>query len=78
MNTADTLIKDITKKINFWDERSNFTLKGIRNLSMSDLDMIKFYANNYAKYGNVTNYGEFMKPLGDIAEVLKAYDIPLN
>ena len=76
--SVNALLKDIDKNIDNWDERSCFTLKGIKNLSMSDLDMIKFYANNYAKYGNVTNYGEFMKPLGDIAEVLKAYDIPLN
>ena len=76
--SVSTLLKDIDKKIDNWDERSCFTLKGIKNLSMSDLDTIKMYAKNYDKSGSVTNYGEFMKPLGDKAEVLKAYDIPIN
>ena len=45
------LLSDIEKKIAKWNERSSFTLKGVKNLSMSDLDTLQLYANTLLNYG---------------------------
>lgn len=63
---------DIKKKLDNWNERSCFTLKGIKNLSRADLDTIELYADTIARQGN---YSGLMKPLGTTAQVLQAYGI---
>lgn len=67
---AEKLIKDISKKRNKWDERSQFKIKGIGNLSISDLDILELYANTYLRYGSIAS---LMRPLGTIRSVLEKY-----
>lgn len=66
------LIIEINKKKNKWNERTNFTMRGIKNLSYSDLDTIILYAVTYAENGE---FKGLMPPQGKIAEVLKKYEI---
>ena len=75
MNNGEVLLRDIEKKIEGWNERSSFTLKGVRNLSMSDLESLKLYALQYIKMGEVTGNGLLIKPRGEVAEVLQAYEM---
>ena len=72
MAVTDKLRKDIDTKIKKWNERSSFTLKGIKNLSRSDLDTILLYADTYDRMGS---FSGLMKPLGEVARVLDAYGI---
>ncbi len=72
MAATDKLRKDIDTKIKKWNEKSSFTLKGVKNLSRSDLDMILLYADTYDRTGS---FSGLMKPLGEIARVLGAYGI---
>ena len=68
---AEKLIKDIEAKILKWNERSQFTLKGVKNLSRMDMDMIEMYAKAYIRNG-----GEFhglMEPMGEMKEVFEKY-----
>lgn len=71
---AEKLIKDIEKKINNWNERSMFTLKGVKNLSRSDLDSIDMYSKHFIRNAGNGFYG-LMNPSGSIEEVLHKYDI---
>lgn len=66
------LKKEIEKKLANWNERSLFTIKGVRNLSRSDLDTLVLYADQYERQGNLDG---LMPPVGGVKEVLKAYGI---
>ena len=66
------LLSDIKKKLDKWNERSSFTLKGVKNLSMSDLDTLQLYANTLLDYGY---YVGLIEPLGTIKEVLSKYGL---
>ena len=46
---AQKIIKDINKKILAWNERSQFTIKGVKNLSRADLDSLVLYAETYER-----------------------------
>jgi hypothetical protein len=70
MFEANKLLKDIKSKKDKWNERSQFKIKGVGNLSMSDLDTLELYAETYINFGDLNS---LMRPLGDILEVLKAY-----
>lgn len=72
IKSAEKLIGDINTKINNWNERSQFTLKGVKNLSRADLDVLGMYAETYIKNGSF--YG-LMEPMGEIGEVLSKYNI---
>lgn len=72
VKNAQKLLNDIEKKIRNWNERSMFTLKGVKNLSMSDLDTLELYATTFIRTGRF--YG-LMEPRGAIAEVLTKYNI---
>lgn len=72
MKKAHELLKEIEKKRRNWDERSQFKIKGVGNLSCSDLDIIQLYTETYIQSGNLM---ALMRPLGGVAQVLKAYDI---
>lgn len=74
IKNAEKLIKDIEKKILNWNERSQFRLKGIGNLSRADLDSLELYANTYIRSGGY-GFPGLMKPMGSIAEVLEKYGI---
>jgi len=65
------LITDIEKKIINWNERSMFSIKGVKNLSRSDLDTIQLYAAAYV--GN--SISQLMPPRGGVKEVLEKYGI---
>jgi len=71
--SVQKLRKDIQKARNSWDERSNFTLKGVRNLSPSDLDTLEMYLDTYESNGG--NFSGLMDPLGEIKDVLDKYGI---
>lgn len=64
---AEKLTKDIYEKIDNWDERSQFTLAGIKNLSMSDLETLIMFCNEYKKYGSLRGYW-VNKPMKTILE----------
>jgi len=72
MEKARKLINDIRVKKQKWNERSQFTLKGVRNLSMSDLDTLTLYAEHIILYGH---WQGLLRPRGSIAEVLTKYGI---
>lgn len=65
MFQKEKLLKDVEKAFNKWDERSQFVLKGVRNLSVSDLDTLELYAE--------TGGHGLMKPHGYVGEVLAKY-----
>lgn len=68
-----SISKDIDNAIRKWNERSNFTLKGVKNLSRSDLDTLLLYAEYIEKHGTYEGY--LMKPRGAVAEVLEKYGL---
>ena len=47
------------------------TFRGIKNLSRSDLDVILFRLSVYLRTGDVSGWGEFMKPYGGVADALE-------
>lgn len=67
MEKVIKLKKEIEKKRRNWNERSNFTLRGQRNLSVADLDAIEFYVDHYLRDGHIMG---FIEPQGAIKEVL--------
>lgn len=71
LKAAQTLIQDIEGKIRKWNERSMFTLKGVKNLSRADMDMLEMYANQYIQNGG--NFYGLMEPMGEIREVFEKY-----
>lgn len=71
---AEELIKLIETKKTLWDEYSSFTIKGVGNLSVSDIDTIQMYAQAYIDSG-ATNFGPYIEPMGEIKEVLDACGI---
>lgn len=64
----ETLIEDITMLLEKWDEKSQFKLAGVGNLSLSDLDSLELYAREYNGYN-------LIEPRGDIAKILRAYNV---
>ena len=69
--TPEKLIKDIEKLRSTWDECSMFKLKGVKNLSNSDLDTLNMYAYCVLKFG--TWKGRLMDPMGSVRDVLAKY-----
>lgn len=65
------LEQDINKALDNWNERSSFRIRGVKNLSRSDLDTILLYVE--------TGGRGLMKPVGYVAEVLEkaGYQHPL-
>ena len=47
------------------------TFHGVKNLSRSDLDEIQFRLNTYLRTGDVSGYGELMKPHGGVKDALE-------
>ena len=62
----------LERKINNWDERSCFTVCGVKNLSRSDMDDLILYTEHFIEYGYFIGLRE---SLGSIAEVLKNADL---
>lgn len=68
---ARKLKEDIGKAILRWNERSMFRLKGIGNLSRSDMDLLDFFADHYLRNGNVRD----LLAYGGVKQVLEAYGL---
>lgn len=68
----DKLVSDVNKKIDNWNERSQFTLKGVRNLSLSDMEDLLMAADCFER-GNP----DFCL-YGDTLKVWKAYGLPIQ
>lgn len=77
MSNTNQLIKVIENKINTWNERSNFTIKGIKNISRSDLDTILLYINSYTK-SSERNFGGLVPPTGYVKDVLDKFNIVIE
>lgn len=73
MKQAQKLIQDIDKKIYNWNERSMFTIKGVKNLSRADMDIMKMYAEHFIRQGG--NFYGLMDPMGSMEEVMAKYEI---
>lgn len=73
MSNAQKCIQAVNKKIENM-EYGTVTLKGVKNLSRSDLDSIKMYAE--ASLNGTMN--QFMTPNGEIREVLEKFQVPIT
>lgn len=62
----------LERKIDNWDERSCFTVCGVKNLNRSDMDDLILYTEHFIEYGYFIGLRE---SLGSIAEVLKNADL---
>lgn len=71
---TNQLLKTIQTKLENWDERSQFKIAGVGNLSISDLEIIKLYVEEYIQSGG-TSFGSLMDPMGEVKEVLDHYGI---
>lgn len=71
---AERLLEVIDLKLASWDERSQFKLGGVGNLSRSDLDTLQLYAETYINNGG-RGFEGLMKPLGDIRLVLEKHNL---
>lgn len=65
------LLKDINYVIDNWNERSSFSLGGVKNLSFADLEILQLYVECFQQFG--TYKGQLMRPLGNIEKVLNKY-----
>lgn len=70
---AEKLIQDVKDKKAKWNEHSQFVMKGIKNLSVSDMDLLVLYAETIIYDGYYT--GLLMKPPGGVGEVIKKYGL---
>lgn len=73
MSNAEKCINAINKKVNSM-EYGTATLKGIKNLSRADLEMIKIYAEASIN-GTMSR---FMEPRGEIRDVLEKFNVPVS
>lgn len=64
MFNKNALLKTINEKLNKWDERSSFSIRGVNNLSRSDLGTLELYA---------TYNGPLMRPVGGVRQVLEKF-----
>ena len=69
---AEKLLKDIENQFNKWDERSQFKMCGVGNLSVSDLETLEYYAEEYLNRGTIDHLS---KPLGGLDKILESYGI---
>lgn len=69
----DKLESDIEKALGRWDEKSQFRLGKVRNLSRADLDTLMIYCEAIRMNG--TYKGVLMNPLGYVGEVLRSYNL---
>ena len=66
------LRNDISKKINRWNERSLFTLAGVKRLSLGDMNTLMMCCQYYETHGSLHGISPFNP---DIWEVLDRYSI---
>lgn len=73
MSNAEKCINAINKKVNSM-EYGTATLKGVKNLSRADLEMVKLYAEASIN-GTMSR---FMEPRGEIRDVLEKFNVPVS
>ncbi len=73
ISNAKKLLSDITKALNDGQECRTRTIRGVRNLSVSDLQTLKLYAETILRDGSYRPY--LKKPLGGVAEVMAKYKL---
>lgn len=71
VKAARRLIETCEREI-FKSEYALFTIRGVENLSRSDVDTIMLYCEYFIKNKTI---GGLMPPRGGVAEVLKKIDI---
>lgn len=76
MKNAEKLLTDVRKKLNSKQDARTVTLKGVKNLSVSDLETLELYAQTIIRNGRYT--GILMKPLGGVGEVMAKYNLIEN
>lgn len=72
MSTAN-LRKDIQKKLDKWNERSMFTLKGVKNLSSADIHTLEICCDYCDVYGSLDGLALYFSP--EVKQVLKKYEL---
>lgn len=77
MSNLEKLTKTIETKLDKWNERSTFTIKGVSNLSRSDLDTILLYINAYKRSGE-KDFGDLIEPRGYVGDVLEKFQITIK
>lgn len=70
--SAKKLITELQTKINNWDQKSLFAIKGIRELAYSDLDSAMMYAKRVIEKGGLDG---FVPPFGKTKDLLAAYGL---
>ena len=64
---------DISKKIERWNERSLFTLAGVKRLSLGDMNTLMMCCQHYEAYGSLDGIHPFNPA---IWEVRDSYSLP--
>ena len=73
MDNAKKLLSDVRGKLKNREDTRTTTLKGVKNLSISDLQTLELYAETIINNGYYT--GLLMKPLGYVGEVMEKYGL---
>lgn len=74
MLNTEKLRKDVNKKIDNWNERSQFTLAGVKNLSRSDMDVLLLMCDLLDEVGADEHLiGTLILVSDDIMNILKKY-----
>lgn len=76
IKNAEKLVKEVTNKIRN-SEYNTVTMKGVRNLSRSDLESAVMYAETYINSGGYSFTG-LMNPVGNVKELLDKYDVKVT
>ena len=74
MTEERQIIINAIKEVERLKDKSEYrcaTFRGIKNLSRSDLDEIQLRLKTYLCTGDVSGYGEFMKPYGGVKDALE-------
>jgi hypothetical protein len=77
IKNAVKLINDIDKKKSGWNERSQFKIKSVGNLSYGDLGALELYATQYISNAGkgIEGFRGLMPPRGNIEKVLSKYEL---
>ncbi|WP_442637834.1 hypothetical protein [Rossellomorea marisflavi] len=73
MSNAMKCIQAVNKKLEKM-ELGVVTLKGVKNLSRADLDMVKLHAESSLD----GRYGQLMEPRGNVREVLEKFNVSVG
>lgn len=71
LNTT-RLKHDITKKIQHWNERTTFTLAGVKGLTLGDMNTLMMCCQHYEAYGSLEGISPYNP---DVLAVLERYSV---